>query len=103
MCVCGQQAVKNRFKDAAGTTRGSGQVRVKNCVKDAAVDTQRHRSSSSLPHGLSLKSLDDYSAEWGRYVLFASRLGDEIPGRDVQWDLQLVWDYLGHRTPDDDV
>ena len=93
-CVRGQQAVINRFKDAVGTTRGSGQ---EDCVKDAAADT-RGASSSSLPHGLSSKSLDDYSAEWGRYVRFASRSGDEIPGRDVQWDLQLVWDYLRHRA-----
>ena len=54
--------------------------------------------ATTLPHGLAASSLVDYSKEWSKYVQFASQLGSTIPGRDAEWDLDLVWEYLRFRA-----
>ena len=54
---------------------------------------------SATAYGLTPQSLNDYySAEWGRYVQFVSQRGAQVPGRDVQWNMTLVWEYLRHRA-----
>ena len=67
-------------------------------AKEDATAAATERSSEELPHGLSKKTLQDYSVEWSRYVEFASETRDEIPGRDVDWDMQLLWNYMQRRS-----
>ena len=78
-CVRVQDAVINSYKD--GTEN----------VQAATVP--------ALPHGLSNVSPRDYHSEWTRYMQFAKRNGITlVPGRDIAWDLALVWDYLRFRS-----
>ena len=80
-CARVRQTVIDRCKDASA----SGQ-------------SQHVQESPTLPHGLAQSSFSDYSKEWSKYITFASRTGDSIPGRDVDWDLGLVWEYLQFRA-----
>ena len=77
-CARGQQAVINRIKDVS--TRPPASMNL------------------ALPHGLASSSLDDYSTEWSRYVQFASSRGSQIPGKDLPWDMALLWEYVQHRA-----
>ena len=52
-----------------------------------------------LPHGLANGTVVDYNAEWVRYLTFTkNRCGVNLPGRDTPGDMQLLWQYLQHRT-----
>ena len=74
-------------------------------VTQAVVRQEKKKSASSsaaaaepaLPHGLTQTTLEDYEAEWNRYVQFASARRDIVPGRDVPWELPLVWQYMQFR------
>ena len=84
-----------RFVHASGV---HGQQAVINRVKDISMRPPE-AVNPALPHGLTPQSLNDYySAEWGRYVQFVSQRGAQVPGRDVQWNMTLVWEYLRHRA-----
>lgn len=80
-CARIQQKVIDRVKEETSTSSS-----------DSA------HTATTLPHGLAANSLADYSKEWSKYVQFASQLGATIPGRDAEWDLDLVWDYLRFRA-----
>ena len=89
----------DRVKNVAATPRAraaaasSGPaVPVRRGDADTAVD------DNPLPHGLADSSLKDYSREWSYYVQFASQVHDIVPGRDCEWDLALVWEYLQFRA-----
>ena len=78
-CVRVQAAVINTYKDTTGSARAT--------------------TAPALLHDLSNVSLRDYQAEWTRYVQFAERSGITlVPGRDIAWDLTVVWDYLKFRS-----
>ena len=78
-CVRIQEAVINSYKDVTGSPQAA--------------------ATPALPHGLSKVSLRDYQAEWTRYVQFAERNGCTlVPGRDIAWDMLMVWDYLKFRA-----
>ena len=66
----------------------------------AQVTSVRNDSAMSptLPHGLKVKTLKDYQVEWSRYLQFAQARQALVPGRDVQWDMQLLWDYFKQRS-----
>ena len=120
-CARARQAVVDRDKDASASGR-TGQVgrtvgdqfkdvsasgrtgHVGRTVSDQFKDVSATGPSGqlqdppTLPHGLAQSSLADYSKEWSKYIAFAARTGDVIPGRDVEWDLDLVWEYLQFRA-----
>ena len=50
------------------------------------------------PHGLSVKTLQDYKIEWSRYIKYAERSGPGVPGGDEEWDMSLLWGYIQHRS-----
>ena len=79
------EATTDRVKDIAAAQPGAGPFGVSN-------------SPSALPHGLAENSLGDYSKEWNKYVQFALRRCSAVPGRDIKWDMQLVWEYLQFRA-----
>ena len=55
--------------------------------------------SKSPPQGIKPKTLRVYTTEWLKYCGFASRRGHQsIPGRDVPWDMSLLWQYLQFRS-----
>lgn len=52
-----------------------------------------------LPHGLQERTLADYQLEWCRYLDFANANGKkQVPGRDVSWDMQFLWEYMQFRA-----
>ena len=60
---------------------------------DEAVDVQ-----SFGPHGLSEKTIKDYKIEWSKYEEFAKQFSLEVPGKDKDWDLSLLWQYIQRRS-----
>ena len=104
-CAHVKQAVIDKVKDVAG---GGASIKVGNTSGEdvvgqdaAAVGGAAPSPSpppSSLPHGLAESSLRDYSKEWSYYIKFVSQRSDVIPGRDVDWDIELVWEYLQFRA-----
>ena len=50
------------------------------------------------PHGLKDRTLEDYKVEWSKYKEFALQLGPQVPGRDKDWDLSILWEYIQRRT-----
>ena len=92
-----KDAVLNRFVHASC-------ARIKQAVIDRTDDESAEdaagavKDAAALPHGLAKSSLADYTKEWSKYVQFASQLGSVIPGRDVEWDLDLLWSYLQFRA-----
>ena len=50
------------------------------------------------PHGLTVKTLNDYNIEWSKYKQFAVKLGPQVPGRDKPWDMGLLWRYMQQRS-----
>ena len=117
-CARAKQKVINQVKDVAGASTAAPQDPIdqvkdmtaacrlapqdsENQVKDitgAGNAAPQVASGTSLPHGLSSSSLADYSKEWDRYLRFAGQQRDVIPGRDTEWDMQFVWEYLQFRS-----
>ena len=61
----------------------------------ASASAPAKRQRSATVHGLKPATLSTYTEEWDRYVNFAVRRGrDAVPGRDTQWDLILLYDFM---------
>ena len=92
-CARVQQAVVDRIKDTVAQPSS-----IKDTVAQPSGAQSTRTPDPTLPHGLALNTLDDYSTEWSRYLQFASSRHTRVPGRDVAWDMQLLWDYVQHRA-----
>lgn len=64
----------------------------------AAEAAEEEVKDTTLPHGLSVRTLQDYQVEWDRYTKFAAEKTQEVPGRDVKWDMKLLWQYMQFRA-----
>ena len=64
----------------------------------ASVTAEGEHEAGVLPHGLSERSVKDYQVEWSRYERFAKETHIKVPGKDVDWDMQLLWDYMLMRS-----
>ena len=81
----------DRFKDVTEKQRSAS-------AEEAGQEQENVTATSTLPHGLAKSSLKDYSNEWMKYLLFATQRRTLVPGKDVKWDLDLVWEYLRFRS-----
>ena len=109
-CVRLQQAVIDRYKDISMTRplvarADQDQIKDVSAVRSPGAQVGQESipdavapAATTLPHGLADSSLSDYAKEWDKYVQFAARRGDAIPGRDIKWDMDLVWEYLQFRA-----
>ena len=93
-----KQAVINKVKDISSTDATGHQHATSRAAVPAPPLVFPSPSSQELPHGLAKSSLADYSKEWSNYIKFALQHGDTVPGRDVDWDIDLVWEYLQFRA-----
>ena len=64
----------------------------------AAAADARSESHNGLPHGLSEKTLKDYKVEWSRYKNFVRETRATVPGKDIDWDMPLLWKYMRMRS-----
>ena len=90
-CARVMQRVVDRFKDIAEKQENAPEG-------EAEQEQEGAGAAPTLPHGLSASSLKDYSKEWRRYLQFAGLRRTVIPGRDIRWDMDLVWEYLQFRS-----
>ena len=67
--------------------------------RQQSAEVRPRHDLAGLPHGLRPDTLATYSAEFARYVDFATRLGYvPVPGRDAPWNMFLLWIYMLHRS-----
>ena len=106
-CVQLQQVVVDRDEGVQPLVTHVNQDHIKDvsAVQPAGAQAGQEATSdagaptaTALPHGLADSSLGDYAKEWDKYVQFAAQRGSVIPGRDIKWDMDLVWEYLQFRA-----
>ena len=61
----------------------------------ARSEAPRLDEGCAIPHGKKESSMQTYQRQWDTYVSFVTRRGYRaVPGRDVAWDLPLLWLFM---------
>lgn len=53
---------------------------------------------AKTPSGLRKKSLATYTAEWSRYCDWVGARFSQVPGRDIPWDIDVLYNYMLMRS-----